>query len=519
MNSTAALRSPISKEARALAVPWLACVLCMVLPSVLDDPRMLGLSLSVSAYFLGAAALGALSVGHEYTGRTLSLLLSLPARRQHLLAVKLGVLATMLLTLCAVAYTLVFGDARLPQSIRQTASWVPVFGGLFLAPWLTMLCRSAIGGAVFTIGIEGTLYVIGELLGARLYGDYVMQAFRLAFVWYGTIGLCVVGCIGTWRMFMRLESIEGPGQHVRLPHWLRGSAAVGSSPLALTRRHPVWLLVQKELHLQQLPLALAALFVITWPAAKWATASAADSSHESLLDACVFLYAGLLPMLIGASACAGERQIGMLEWQIIQPMSVSKQWSIKLAVVFGLALLLAVALPMMLLYVSNVGMIRHPMMFVRPEQTLVIALLLLTSGSLYISSLCGSALWALVMSIPIAMAASAFFQVAWGHVAEPVNRFAMRWAMQLLRPETIGTIDDMRIIYGFTVLLILGFIALTLRLALTNHRSADRASVRVWRQLTILAVFAIGAIMLHSTARGIIVANNMLQLPPQFRSR
>ena len=91
--------------------------------------------------------------------------------------------------------------------------------------------------------------------------------------------------------------------------------------------------------------------------------------------------------------------------------------------------------------------------------------------------------------------------------------------MHLLRPETIGPISDMRIMYGLTLVLILGFIALTLRLALTNHRAADRTSLRMWRQLIILAVFAIGALILHSTARGVIVANNTLQLPPQFRSR
>ena len=150
---------------------------------------------------------------------------------------------------------------------------------------------------------------------------------------------------------------------------------------------------------------------------------------------------------------------------------------------------------------------------------MVIGLMLLTTGSLYVSSLCGSALWALVMSIPIGMAAATFFQAAWGQVGAPVYRFTMRWAMHLLRPETIGPISDIRIMYGLTLVLILGFIALTLRLALTNHRAADRTSLRMWRQLIILAVFAIGALILHSTARGVIVANNTLQLPPQFRSR
>ena len=91
--------------------------------------------------------------------------------------------------------------------------------------------------------------------------------------------------------------------------------------------------------------------------------------------------------------------------------------------------------------------------------------------------------------------------------------------MQLLQPETIGPINAARMMNGITLLLILGFIAVALRFASTNHRSAERESIRIWRQLTIVAVFAIGAVILHSTARGIVVANTMLQLPPQFRSR
>jgi hypothetical protein len=319
-------------------------------------------------------------------------------------------------------------------------------------------------------------------------------------------------------MFARLESIEGSGQHVRLPRWLRGAAVVDSEPLALTRRHPDWLLVRKELHLQQLPLALAALFVITWPIARWGSASAADPSYDSLLDVCVFLYAGFLPMLIGASASAGERQIGTLEWQILQPIATWKQWGVKIAVVFGLVIALAVGIPMLLLDV--IPLLRAPgaLGVIQPDRFMLILLMLVTSGSLYVSSLCSTAMWALVMSIPIAMASATFFHVTWGHVGAPTYRIAREWAMQLL-PGPIGAIYDMRIVNGFTLLLILGFIALTLRLAFTNHRSADRSSGRTWRQLIILAVFAIGAVMLLSTARGIIVANNTLQLPPQFRSR
>ena len=67
------------------------------------------------AYVLGSVALGALSIGHEYTNRTLTLLLSLPADRRRLYLVKLGVLIPMLLTLGALAFGLLFN----PRSSRS----------------------------------------------------------------------------------------------------------------------------------------------------------------------------------------------------------------------------------------------------------------------------------------------------------------------------------------------------------------------------------------------------------------
>src|SRR6185295_7486037 len=96
--------------------------------------------LGVFAYFLGIAGLGALSIGHEYSHRTLGMLLAQPARRQHILLVKLGVLAGMLLTVSAVAGAFIFA---LGIPLREFGSpptklallLMPLLCGLFLAPW------------------------------------------------------------------------------------------------------------------------------------------------------------------------------------------------------------------------------------------------------------------------------------------------------------------------------------------------------------------------------------------------
>src|SRR4029453_6837051 len=96
----------VRKEIRALLPAWLACAAAIVAGGFLE--RREALSAAVFAYVLGSVALGALSIGHEYTSRTLVLLLSQPAARQRLYLVKLGVLVPMLLSLGALASVLLF---------------------------------------------------------------------------------------------------------------------------------------------------------------------------------------------------------------------------------------------------------------------------------------------------------------------------------------------------------------------------------------------------------------------------
>ncbi len=64
----------VTKEIRALLPTWLVCIVAVVAVGALGDPRLYALGLLV--YGLGSVALGALLIGHEYTHRTLALLLS-----------------------------------------------------------------------------------------------------------------------------------------------------------------------------------------------------------------------------------------------------------------------------------------------------------------------------------------------------------------------------------------------------------------------------------------------------------
>src|SRR5258708_25517130 len=72
----------------------------------------------------------------------------------------------------------------------------------------------------------------------------------------------------SWGMFRRLEAIEGAGRGVRLPEWLNAITAPAATA-AGGKGHPVWLLVKKELRLQQLALVVAALYVLLSLSGRW----------------------------------------------------------------------------------------------------------------------------------------------------------------------------------------------------------------------------------------------------------
>lgn len=489
MSAAALLPLPIYKECRALVLPWLACMACMLAMAVTDSPRVFG-PLAFMAYLVGTVALGALCIGHEYTGRTLSLLLTLPVRRERLLATKLGVLTGMLLMLWLVADAFVFSLIPAPEDVKQVVSLVPLLCALFLAPWLTMACRSPIAGAVFALTIPGVLGLVGDWMGFAQSGSWI------TFMWFGTLGLCAVGGVMSWRAFTQLEAIEGFTQDVGVPEWLK-ARTTDSAVTQLTRRNPIWLLVNKEVRLQQLPLALTAIYVVEWIAVM-SLDRVSDLRYGYLFTGLTLLHVGLLPLLIGSFASAGERQIDTLQSQLLLPLAASKQWAVKVSVVFASALVIGIGLPTLLMSAATPGGGNPPP---RSEvEVVIIGVLLLASGSLYISSLCRSGLWALLMSLPAVVGSALFVQLGFQWLAhssyvavrsltgKPVPRFT---AFYYFPPRALS------------YLLVFGLMAIALRFAFINHRFADRPARRVWTQVIVMAAFVAAGIIVGGASQAL----------------
>jgi hypothetical protein len=481
MTGAALLPLGVRKEIRALLPVWLACVAAMAGAAMLWESgghrgRTLA-AVPILAYVLGSVALGALSMGHEYTGRTLTLLLSLPADRRRLYLVKLGVLITMLLTLGALAYSLVVALAFDREGINPTT--IPLFSGmcaLFLAPWLTMICRSALAGVVFALAIPGLVHIAGDVAGATAHGfGPDAERLKLAVFWWGLSGFCVVAAVSSWRMFMRLEAIERRDPQMPLPRWLRGAAAAAETPDVERVRHPVWLLAKKELRLQHLTLVVSGIYLLAWGAL--ALGRQIAPMFEDNIEVLTVIHGGAAALLSGSLASAEERHFGTLESQLLLPMATWKQWAVKAGITLGLALLLGAGLPALL---GNLDPSARPVRFNAPFAGITV---LLTAASLYVSSLCASGLRAVVTSLSAIV-------VGLLAVRFVVDFFPRAFASSV---ATVLTATQHEMLRSWTEPLLAlagaGFVSLLLWFGLMNHRSAERSG-RVWRQVGCMASVA-----------------------------
>lgn len=383
----------VRHEARALWPAWAASVVACLAASISDDSRLI--APGRLTFFVGSVALAAMMIGHEYTHGTLPQLLSLPVRRQRILLAKLLAVTPMLAALAAIALTLGPGG---PYFERGT-----VIGGLSLlaavavAPWMTMLTGSPLAGAVSGLGAAGGLQLVvflafglwlrvanpvfgGDGIGFQSTFDRALAASLLL--------VTVVAAVAGWRRFMTVEAVGSRASHFTWPKWLRSSMALDEERLIAPakRSHPYWLLVRKELRIQQMSILVAAINVVIW----LLSAVLVEPSPEatSILAALAVLYGGLLALLIGALASAEERHMGTLEWQLLIPIAAWRQFAVKTAVALGLSLVLCYSLPLALSR-GDFPLKHH-----------ALAVMLLTLGSLAVSSRCSSGLQAIVLAGP-----------------------------------------------------------------------------------------------------------------------
>jgi len=274
-----------------------------------------------------------------------------------------------------------------------------------------------------------------------------------------------------WRLFMRLEAIEGRGLELHLPAWLfkpRVHLAAARSARSVWQQ-----MLGKELHLQQMTFVVSGLYVAAWLAVVLVGESLFPTRRAGYMTVATLLHAGAIPLLAGSLASAEERQLGTLGWQVLLPIAAWRQWAVKAAVVLVLSLGLAIGVPAILyaLFASGAELVR----FGWPPAAAIAAV---ATVSLYASSLSTNGVRALLASAIVGVVFFATMNVSWMPLAWDLPNAA--WAVLYAASAAV-----------FAWLLWLG---------MKNHGSAERGAKRVLKQVAALGAVAVVAMLAFAAA-------------------
>ena len=477
-----AWRRLLGKEFRALLPVWLAGCAAVVAGSTIADLRTAAGLFSL-AYAATCVSLGAMSMGHEYAHRTLPLALAMPVSRGRLFAGKLAVLGLFLASLSSLMWLTRPWPAGISREmvLSEAVLLLVACGALCLAPALTMLTRSTLAGAVFTIGIAGLLLTGADLAAYARFGaeqPALSDAFKLRLFVTTIAGVCLAGAIAAPLLFVRLQAIDGSAGSSARRVPFRTVTHPGSPP---RRRSPVWLLIVKELRLQEMTFAITGLYLVVWLGVYLV-----GHTDRGIVTSITTLYCGLLAVLVGSLSSAEERQQGTLEWQLLLPMAARRQWAVKAGVTLLLAVLLAAVLP----FALQRG-------FSLPSWRWTLSIAALTALSMYVSSLVTGGVRAMSASVPavvVAVAAWNWMQstagprvLSWMFGGEPVPLMAANFR------EWVGWYRAVSAgVLAAIVLALLFF-------ACANHRSISHPWPRVARQgAVVFGLMALGVLALSS---------------------
>jgi hypothetical protein len=214
----------------------------------------------------------------------------------------------------------------------------------------------------------------------------------------------------------------------------------------------------------------------------------------------------LLAVLIGSVASAEERQFGTHAPNLLLPLARWKGWAVKAGVAFGLALVLGIVLPSLLMLAGwrlfgwEVGF--APVVLV----PLVVTVILATSGSLFVSSFSASGVRATVVCFPFMLSAAALLLLVQSVVLRLSYRFLPSPGRNRLKPgQSFAELQDL--MFTTAGILLAGGIVLLLYLSYVNYRSEERSTGRV----AVQAVWIAGYLAFTAAI--------MTLLPPLYLSR
>ncbi len=486
----------VAKEVREIFPYWLVSAVTSLLSLVAggfgEGDGVAFVSLIVGE--LATVAMGAMMFGHEFTHRTVSLMLAQPVSRRELWQRKMAVLAAALgvTLLFRLAGPILHGNGYTMFSFAGLMSVSGILYGLTVAPWLTLASRSALAGTVFTVCLPVVTWQVAGLAVALAQGSEVAYALnspttQSLFVLLAVLQWLAAPFLG-YRALRRLEATDAGSRDVRLPQLLR---RVPTQTRSTRSRGGAWArLLGKELRLLSPAYVVAGLYLVIcgadiasrllWPGVE------PLKNASDLLALGTLIYGALISLLAGSLGCAEDRHGGTLLWHLVQPVAAWRQWLVKAGVAVGLALALAVALPLGVIQVETAVGLRSQLAGSSPAwlpgaALQVVALCLL---GLYISSVARSTIQAMLWALPIAFVLET---LGVGLFASPANHgLLLNW---LLPFETEGRSFACPVGIAALALwsvLAAGFVITTLLCGYRNFRRLDQGTLRVLGQVAVM---------------------------------
>jgi hypothetical protein len=320
------MRRRLSKEIRQLA-PWpLAATLFLfaIAPFLGRDGRwpVFQIYLLLAVFAPAARVFGA-----EFDQGTIDSLLAQPISRARLWREKFLALALLAaLAFGALQLARHLFDARFSWRADLVECLVALGGG----PLLSLYFRQSL------LGLCGAVSLPAVPIWSWLFLVYLVRGdFHVGVFWVHAPPLLLyapIGYVVARRLFLDLELDRSSSRSLGVPRWL----AVGpGSTLGPTAR-----LLLKEIQIQGSNLLLVPVVLFAWGVIFVLTLTA--RSVPDLIDqtlrgfpSIVLLF--VFPLLIGSTAVAAERQIGLFEWHSSLPVSRTRQWIVKVVVVMSLA--------------------------------------------------------------------------------------------------------------------------------------------------------------------------------------
>ena len=404
------MKTLIKKEIRLLLPAWIAAMLLAIAPGWLIEyflPHQDAVVEFPPPFFIlpGLFLLGISAFGREFNAKTFSLLLSQPVVRNRAWRLKILMLALAFVLVLAAgaiswnfliqlhpAYSSHFFDA-LPCVLLWS---IAIFtGGL----WTTLLLRQEVGALWVTLLVPAAI-----LTGVGILASYLNLAEKIEYR-VGDLAVLVYSAAGflfARRLFLNAQDTQWTGGTFFF--WRGKSAEDAALFVVRPARNRFMALLWKEIQLHDSNLFIAAIIL----GVNLATIGLRPFiSNGNLKAALEFVWALwlLMPLLIGCSAVAEERRLGLAEAQLCQPVSRRAALCIKFLAALVLSVILGAVLPSLIERTRNFGITDWPNFWIFFAATAIFFV------SFYASTLSRSTVHAIGVAVAVSVAGSFGFLI------------------------------------------------------------------------------------------------------------